>query len=148
MALGCEDSSVTVWDLLPESSTLDNQSIVGSDQEYYNPVSDLPLGCDRNEKVQERLQVNKRGESKSNKKVLLGHSGAVYDLSFVPNTCQKESKDLLVSVSRDKSMRLWNVLENNNISVYKGHTYPVWSVDVDRLGVNVVTGMKFQMDLS
>ena len=148
MALGCEDSSVTVWDLLPESSTLDNQSIVGSDQEYYNPVSDLPLGCDRNEKVQERLQVNKRSESKSNKKVLLGHSGAVYDLSFVPNTCQKESKDLLVSVSRDKSMRLWNVLENNNISVYKGHTYPVWSVDVDRLGVNVVTGMKFKIDLS
>ena len=53
-----------------------------------------------------------------------------------------------MSVSRDKSMRLWNVLENNNISVYKGHTYPVWSVDVDRLGVNVVTGMKLQMDLS
>ena len=34
-------------------------------------------------------------------------------------------------------MRLWNPSENMNISVYKGHTYPVWSVDVDRLGINV-----------
>ena len=141
MALGCEDSSVTVWDLLPSSSILENQSIVGANQEYYNPVCDLPLGCDRNQTIEERLQSSKHTESNSNKKVLLGHSGAVYDVSFIPNKCLRESRDLLLSVSRDKTMRLWNVSENCNVSVYKGHTYPIWSVDVDKLGVNVVTGI-------
>ena len=86
-------------------------------------------------------QLYEQTESNSNKKVLLGHSGAVYDVSFIPNKCLRESRELLLSVSRDKTMRLWNVSENCNVSVYKGHTYPIWSVDVDKLGVNVVTGM-------
>ena len=36
-------------------------------------------------------------------------------------------------------MRLWDV-SGYNVAVYKGHSYPVWSVDVDRIGVNAVTG--------
>ena len=141
MALGCEDSSVTVWDLLPSSSSLDNQPITAIDLEYYNPVSDVPLGCDRSQKVNERLRSSKTSDPNSSKKILQGHCGAVYDVSFVPSKFHKESRDLLLSVSRDKTMRLWNVSEQCNISAYKGHTYPIWSVDVDRLGVNVVTGM-------
>ena len=141
MALGCEDSSVTVWDLLPSSSSLDNQPITAIDLEYYNPVSDVPLGCDRSQTINERLQSSKTSEPNRGKKLLQGHCGAVYDVSFVPSKFHKESRDLLLSVSRDKTMRLWNVSEQCNISAYKGHTYPIWSVDVDRLGVNVVTGM-------
>ena len=140
MALGCEDSSVTVWDLLPNSSSPDNQSVTQLDLEYYNPVSDLPLGCDRSQTINDRLQNSKSTEPNSNKKILQGHCGAVYDIAFVPSKCNKISSDLLLSVSRDKTMRLWNVSEHCNISAYKGHTYPVWSVDIDRLGINVVTG--------
>ena len=129
-----------VWDLLPNSSTSDHQQINSSGHATYNPPSDIPLGCDRNQSCLSRLRSNPNSDSNSNRKILLGHSGSVYDLSFVPNICQKAPKDLLLSVSRDKTMRLWNVSENVNISVYKGHTYPIWSLDVDRLGVNVVTG--------
>jgi hypothetical protein len=27
-----------------------------------------------------------------------------------------------------------------NRAVYQGHTYPVWCLDIDRLGTNAVTG--------
>ena len=140
MALGCEDSSVSVWDLLPSSSTLDNQLIHPSEPVYYNPPADIPLGYDRNQSCHSRLKLENNSDLSSKRKIMLGHSGPVYDVAFVPNICQKESKNLLLSVSRDKTMRLWNVSETANISVYKGHTYPIWSVDVDRIGANIITG--------
>ena len=37
-------------------------------------------------------------------------------------------------------MRLWDHETGTNLAVYKGHTYPVWCLDIDRLGVNAVTG--------
>ena len=139
MALGCENSSVLVWDLLPSTSTLGNPEQISSEDEHYNPSSHIPLGCDKSKVPREKTRSHKN-DIFNNKITLLGHSGPVYDVSFVPSLVQKESKNLLLSVSRDKTMRLWNPSENMNISVYKGHTYPVWSVDVDRLGINVATG--------
>ena len=139
MALGCENSSVLVWDLLPSTSTLGNPEKISSEGEHYNPSSHIPLGCDKSKVPREKTRSHKN-DIFNNKITLLGHSGPVYDVSFVPSLVQKESKNLLLSVSRDKTMRLWNPSENMNISVYKGHTYPVWSVDVDRLGINVATG--------
>ena len=140
MALGCEDSSVSVWDLLPSTSVLDSQVQLPSEIAKYNPSADIPLGCDRNQTCSSRARCDTRSESNSNRKSLLGHSGPVYDVSFIPSVYQKESNNLLLSVSRDKTMRLWNLNESVNVSIYKGHTYPVWSVDVDKLGFNVITG--------
>ena len=140
IALGCEDSSVSVWDLLPSTSSLENQHAFPSGQLNYNAACEIPLGCDRNQlrKVSKRFETN--SEANTKRKIMLGHSGPIYDVSFVPTVCHREAKTLLLSVSRDKTMRLWNVSENTNVSVYKGHTYPVWSLDIDRIGINVVTG--------
>ena len=114
LATGNDDSSVETWDLLP------SDDIVNTD----NPVAKLPLG---DTPVYERPIHHKRA-------ILRGHSGPIYDLSFLPNSRH------LLSVSRDKTMRLWDLHDRSNVAVYYGHSYPVWCLDIDRLGVNIVTG--------
>ena len=144
IAMGCEDSSINVWDLLPTSYATSNWEASNeecgeqSQSRPPNPPSQLPFGYDRSSPgPSERATDGSR-----DRRVLLGHSGPVYDLSFVPSMCQKEPKDLLLSVSRDKSMRLWDISKGGgyNLAVYRGHSYPVWCVDVDRIGFSVVTG--------
>ena len=45
-----------------------------------------------------------------------------------------------MSVSEDTTMRLWDLKNGVNKAVYQGHSYPIWSVDSDRVGASVVTG--------
>jgi WD40 repeat protein len=69
---------------------------------------------------------------------LVGHAGPVYDVGFVPGNSK-----YLLSCSEDTSMRLWDITagtHSSNLVVYQGHTYPVWCLAVDRLGLNIVTG--------
>ena len=37
-------------------------------------------------------------------------------------------------------MRLWDLETGINKAMYQGHSYPIWSVDSDRVGVNIATG--------
>jgi len=122
LATGNEDSSVEVWDLLPSEEHLN----------VPNPASQIPLG--RGGESLEKDSVLELPSVK-NRRILRGHSEPVYDVAFSPS-----SKDMLFSVSGDRTMRLWDQATGTNLVVYRGHTYPVWCLDIDRLGVNVVTG--------
>lgn len=55
-------------------------------------------------------------------KTLIGHSGAVYGLSFY-----KDNKYLL-SASEDKSVRLWSMDTYSALVSYKGHSEAIWDV--------------------
>jgi transcription initiation factor TFIID subunit 5 len=59
----------------------------------------------------------------------------VYGLAFIPGT------DFLISCSEDTTLRAWDYKSGVNKALYRGHTYPVWSVDVDRLGLSIATGV-------
>jgi transcription initiation factor TFIID subunit 5 len=59
----------------------------------------------------------------------------VYGLAFIPGT------DFLISCSEDTTLRAWDCKSGVNKALYRGHTYPVWSVDVDRLGLSIATGV-------
>ena len=37
-------------------------------------------------------------------------------------------------------MRLWDLETGINKAMYQGHSYPIWSVDSDRVGINIATG--------
>lgn len=53
---------------------------------------------------------------------LIGHSGAVYGLSFSPD------KRTLLTCSEDKTVRLWSMDTYTSLVAYRGHTEPIWDV--------------------
>jgi len=55
-------------------------------------------------------------------KILIGHSGPVYAVSFSPDN------QFLLSCGADNTARLWSLATFTNIVCYKGHNYPVWDV--------------------
>ena len=140
LATGGEDSSIDLWDLLPKAG--ESSGVAGSEDEYKSPnsSSQLPLGSQR----------NFRDKPVKNRKTFRGHSGPVYDLAFLGDEtkhghlCQrtKSGKSHLLSVSGDKTMRLWHLKTGSNLAVYRGHSYPIWCIDVERMGLNIITGTR------
>mmetsp|Transcript_7808 Transcript_7808/g.11827 ORF Transcript_7808/g.11827 Transcript_7808/m.11827 type:complete len:624 (-) Transcript_7808:34-1905(-) len=64
---------------------------------------------------------------------LIGHSGAVFGLSFSPDS------RFLLSGSEDNTVRLWSLESNNNLVAYTSHNYPVWDVDFSPVGCYFAT---------
>ena len=84
-----------------------------------------------------------RNHQPSPSRRLVGHSGAVYALSFSPaialteaptngNAASTKSEDsqprYLLSSSADTTIRLWSLDTWTNLVVYRGHQSPVWDV--------------------
>ncbi|KAG5673540.1 hypothetical protein PVAND_003580 [Polypedilum vanderplanki] len=67
--------------------------------------------------------------------ILRGHRNSVTDLMFGKN-------DTLLSVSRDKTFRLWKADSYTCASVYRGHEYPIWCVDESSNGCYAITGSR------
>ncbi|XP_070494255.1 transcription initiation factor TFIID subunit 5 isoform X1 [Chironomus tepperi] len=67
--------------------------------------------------------------------ILRGHRSSVTDLVFGRN-------NTLLSVSRDKTFRLWKADSYTCASVYRGHEYPIWCVDESSNGCYAATGSR------
>ncbi|KAI9292158.1 WD40 repeat-like protein [Neoconidiobolus thromboides FSU 785] len=78
------------------------------------------------------LDIN-REKGGSEFKLLIGHSGPVYGISFSP--CSR----YLISCSEDGTVRLWNTLTFICLACYRGHNYPIWDVDFSPNGTYFVT---------
>ncbi|KAF8538026.1 WD40-repeat-containing domain protein [Trichophaea hybrida] len=59
---------------------------------------------------------------------LIGHSGAIYGVSFSPD------RKYILSCSEDKSCRLWSMDTYTTLVVYRGHDAPVWDVSFGPFG--------------
>lgn len=84
------------------------------------------------------LEVNEQDE-KSDIKVgichkLIAHSGSVYGIQFIKND------DLMLSCSEDTTIRLWCLKTKCNVNVFRGHSYPIWSLDIGSQGQHFATG--------
>ena len=145
MAVGSEDSSIQLWNLFPETSSSDRDGL--DDRLNENAASSVGLGC--RPKTSDNVVGggghpslnNFSGDIDRNNRVLRGHSGPVYGLAFIPGT------KFLVSCSEDTTMRAWDYTTGVNRALFRGHTYPVWSVDCDRLGLNIATGITIKIQL-
>uniref|UniRef100_T1J6X2 TFIID subunit TAF5 NTD2 domain-containing protein n=1 Tax=Strigamia maritima TaxID=126957 RepID=T1J6X2_STRMM len=115
---GGEDSSIQLWNL--------NQQANGSTSVSETNNSKLQLGCDYNEKLEDKKLYNEET-------ILRGHSGSVYGLCFTPDS------QLLLSCSEDTTVRAWDMQNFNNVAIYRGHNYPVWDIDYSSIGIYFAT---------
>ena len=107
------------------------------------------LGCDRLDSRPAAAAASTTTEDDGDAGVngcrtLVGHGGPVFGVAFVEQR-GGDSRHLL-SAGEDCSMRIWEVAGaargggKSCRAVYRGHAYPIWCMDVDRLGINVITG--------
>ncbi|XP_058812207.1 uncharacterized protein LOC131676855 [Topomyia yanbarensis] len=67
---------------------------------------------------------------------LRGHSNAITDLLFSGHG------PLLMSVSRDLTMRAWHASDYNCRAVYRGHNHPIWCLAESTTGLYLATGSR------
>ena len=160
-----EDSAVHVWSLLPQSEADDSEekfaptsassaSVPCGDQGsrlcpgQLRSHQKLLLGCDFGDEEKEEEEDEGAGEEAvelfGDSRTLRGHAGPVFASTFVPASSASASTTWtgrhLLSCSEDTTLRIWDLETLTNKAVYQGHTYPVWCLDVDRLGTNAVSG--------
>ncbi|KAG7281981.1 hypothetical protein CRUP_003039 [Coryphaenoides rupestris] len=112
IAGGYADSTVRVWSVTPKKlhlSLIDKES----------------------DDVLERIMDEKTA---SESKILHGHSGPVYGISFSPD------RNYLLSCSEDGTVRLWSLHTFTCLVGYKGHNYPVWDTQFSPYGYYFISG--------
>lgn len=107
IAIGFSDSTVRVWALTPNNL------------KQLRPINELEELDKEADDITKRMMDDEKGEDR---RILYGHSGPVYGVSF--SSCKK----LLLSCSEDSTIRLWSLQTWTNVCIYRSHCYPVWDV--------------------
>ncbi|KAM9455017.1 transcription initiation factor TFIID subunit 5 isoform 2-T2 [Clarias gariepinus] len=119
IAGGYADSTVRVWSVTPKKLR------------KVKSAADLSLIDKESDDVLERIMDEKTA---SESKILYGHSGPVYAVSFSPD------RNYLLSSSEDGTIRLWSLQTFTCLVAYKGHNYPVWDTQFSPHGYYFVSG--------
>lgn len=119
IAGGFADSTVRVWSVTPKKLR------------KVKSAADLNLIDKESDDVLERIMDEKTA---SESKILYGHSGPVYGISFSPD------RNYLLSSSEDGTIRLWSLQTFTCLVGYKGHNYPVWDTQFSPHGYYFVSG--------
>ncbi|CAG03344.1 unnamed protein product, partial [Tetraodon nigroviridis] len=149
IAGGFADSTVRVWSVTPKKlrkvksaagtavrsdRTVPGNSLIFSEEiQMFSSLlhEDLNLIDKESDDVLERIMDEKTA---SESKILHGHSGPVYGISFSPD------RNYLLSSSEDGTVRLWSLQTFTCLVGYKGHNYPVWDVSFSPHGYYFVSG--------
>lgn len=116
MAAGLSDSTIRVWAL-----TQAKLKKMRNDLDQVDKEADDVLG----------RMMDEAGAT--DVRILKGHAGPVYSVSFSPD------RTLLLSCSEDSTVRLWSLQTWTNLCVYKGHCFPVWDVQFSPHGYYFAT---------
>ncbi|XP_075946695.1 transcription initiation factor TFIID subunit 5 [Anarhichas minor] len=119
IAGGYADSTVRVWSVTPKKLR------------RVKSAADLNLIDKESDDVLERIMDEK---TSSESKILYGHGGPVYGISFSPD------RNYLLSSSEDGTVRLWSLQTFTCLVGYKGHNYPVWDTHFSPHGYYFVSG--------
>ncbi|CAB1344592.1 unnamed protein product [Coregonus sp. 'balchen'] len=119
IAGGFADSTVRVWSVTPRKLR------------RVKSAADLSNIDKESDDVLERIMDEKTA---SESKILYGHSGPVYGISFSPD------RNYLLSSSEDGTVRLWSLQTFTCLVGYKGHNYPVWDTQFSPYGYYFISG--------
>ncbi|CAO1443308.1 unnamed protein product [Diamesa serratosioi] len=174
LAAGFEDSTIMLWSLNGYENygrkpyqmfddRLCKWSINNCNRYLTDDLSDYSSDDDElsiNNSKGEKNSISKCFFSSNSQSVVLrGHRSAVTDLMF------GRKHDIMLSVSRDSTLRVWKadsytcasvyryviiilikrsleLLSNNNECVCRGHEYPIWCVDESSNGCYAATGSR------
>lgn len=115
MAAGTSDSYIKLW-------SLKGDKLRGLRSDF-KPAN-----------ISDASQLRKlREKHGSETRKLIGHSGAVYGLTF------SADNQFMLSCSEDKTARLWSMSTYTNLVAYKGHNHPVWDIDLGPHGFYFAT---------
>ncbi|CAG5136516.1 unnamed protein product [Candidula unifasciata] len=116
---GCfEDSTISVWNLEPDVVT---RSPADCDISRVFLAADY-LHCTEDE-IKDKM--NQRAKESTETVKLVGHRGPVYRTKFLADPSTH-----LLSCSEDSTVRLWDLQTQTNAVIYKGHSSPVWDLNV------------------
>ncbi|KAI3402574.2 LIS1 [Candida oxycetoniae] len=131
---GCADGSIYIWNFASDENTLP-EKIIKAHTRSVNRIAfswtPTKVDDDSNEKsyifatCSSDLTIKLyNATTYQHLRTLRGHDHTISSISFSP------SKDLLFSVSRDKSTKVWNVKEGTCIKSFVGHSDWVRNIDV------------------
>ncbi|KAL7852378.1 hypothetical protein SRHO_G00181630 [Serrasalmus rhombeus] len=110
LAAGFDNSAVKLWSLRARKLKAGP---------HRADVAKIRLACDVLEE-----EADEEDSSGSEIKTLRAHCGPVYRTAFLTDSSG------LLSCSEDSTVRYWDLNSFTNASLYCGHAYPVWDVDV------------------
>ncbi|XP_037399523.1 transcription initiation factor TFIID subunit 5 isoform X2 [Pygocentrus nattereri] len=148
IAGGFADSTVRVWSVTPKKLR------------KVKSAADLSLIDKESDDVLERIMDEKTA---SESKILYGHSGPVYGVSFSPDslwatdhyqplrmfaghlgdiTCTRfhPNSNYVATGSADRTIRLWDVLNGHCVRVFTGHKGPIHSLAFSPNGKYLASG--------
>ncbi|XP_055845280.1 TAF5-like RNA polymerase II p300/CBP-associated factor-associated factor 65 kDa subunit 5L [Episyrphus balteatus] len=142
VAAGFDDSVVKLWQ--HSSQMLRGKNVYTSYNESICPWNvnnqfteeeedkeDLDKAIEEDE-----FPVGMNNQASSGEILLRGHSRGVTDLRF------SSHYPILLTVSKDESMRCWSANNYNCSRIYNGHTNPIWCVNESPISSYVATGSK------
>ncbi|KAF3687295.1 Transcription initiation factor TFIID subunit 5 [Channa argus] len=148
IAGGFADSTVRVWSVTPKKLR------------KVKSAADLNLIDKESDDVLERIMDEKTA---SESKILYGHSGPIYGISFSPDslwatdhyqplrifsghladvTCTRfhPNSNYLATGSSDRTIRLWDVLTGNCVRIFTGHKGPIHALAFSPNGKFLASG--------
>ncbi|KAG1679085.1 TAF5-like RNA polymerase II p300/CBP-associated factor-associated factor subunit 5L [Nymphon striatum] len=120
LCAGYADSSIRLYNLTPVPFYLSQGK---------SRVSTLNLRCDTKETDDNESYI----DIDSHSRILRGHCGNVYAAKFL------SKNNMILSCSRDATVRAWNLETLTNTAVYFGHNYPIWALDISPMEHYFVT---------
>ena len=131
---GSFDSSIGLWDI----SQKDKKELKFSQQVKYDKQSHVYCMTliNANElAISSKIDINiysfntymnmNMNRSLTIFKILKGHTDIVMDMKLM-----NKSKDSLLSCSRDKDVRLWNISQGYCLKIFKGHSNSIRSIQI------------------
>eukprot|EP00158_Paraphelidium_tribonemae_P001730 Partr_v1_DN24740_c0_g1_i1_m37241 putative Positively regulates the activity of the minus-end directed microtubule motor protein dynein. May enhance dynein- mediated microtubule sliding by targeting dynein to the microtubule plus end. Required for len=141
IASASEDASIKIWDY--ESGELE-RTLKGHTKAVHSLAYDSSgrhlISCSADLSI----KVWNVEEEYKCIRTLLGHDHSVSDLAFIPNNSPGNQEQYLISASRDKSLRVWELATGYCTRTMTGHAEWVRSVRLDESGTHAVTASNDQ----
>ena len=142
---GSADSSIGLWDISQkDKNELQFYHQVKNDKQSYAYCMTLINANELAVTSYKNINIysfnNATNKSFNVIKTLKGHTSWIFDIKLMNN-----SRNLLISCSEDRDCRLWSILNENCLKIFKGHSDTIWSIQIlsDKIFVSGSTEIIF-----
>ncbi|KAL5289190.1 hypothetical protein ACFFRR_009397 [Megaselia abdita] len=136
LATGFNNSSIKIWQLNENQNFGRNMFTKVNQRLCQWEINNIYESEEDEFETNEKVEVLPYVPDALDGIILRGHSAGVTDVKF------SKHYPLLMSTSKDNTMRVWKSNNLSCASIYKGHSYPIWCVDESPIASYVCTGSR------